>query len=221
MKKIKNRKAFMLMELIVVVAVIAILMAIIIPAAQKVLVSARKAKASTSMRQIAEAYSRYYNEHSIIPAATSAADMALKLAQAGEINNANAFIFPGDKAAAEVLAQEIYPLDANKYPWEAGKPLSVVLICNIMAGLAPEMVPVAYSRGLKDDGTWDATNGVYGTEGGFIAFLDGTVTWFTNLSEKKIPLGGSTGSGFDFGMPTILSEIGATALDGNVPAAAS
>jgi len=52
----------------------------------------------------------------------------------------------------------------------------------------PSTTPVAWTRGLKTDGTWASetasTPGVYGSKGGFIAFLDGHVTWYDNLRDE-------------------------------------
>jgi len=43
--------------------------------------------------------------------------------------------------------------------------------------------PLVWTRGLRRDGTWDAAKGVYGAEGGHIAFGDGHVEWHENTRD--------------------------------------
>ena len=44
------------------------------------------------------------------------------------------------------------------------------------------MTPVIYTRGLQTSGTWSATSGVYKDAGGFIAFLGGSVRFYTTTN---------------------------------------
>jgi prepilin-type processing-associated H-X9-DG protein len=45
--------------------------------------------------------------------------------------------------------------------------------------------PIAWTRGLNiTSGLWE--NGIYGSEGGFIAFLDGHAEWFDNTTDKLV-----------------------------------
>jgi prepilin-type N-terminal cleavage/methylation domain-containing protein len=182
MKIFSNRKAFALIELIVVVSIIAILMSIIIPVSQKVFTSARKSKAQAAMKQIAQTYCRYYQDNGYIPTATDTKGLIKTFAEEGELNNADLFIFPGDSKAATVLRENVCPwVDANDSPWTTGKQLSVALVGNIMKEVNQSTTPIAYSRGLGTNGKWTA-DGVWGTDGGFIGFLDGQVRWFKDLA---------------------------------------
>ncbi|MDR1366385.1 MAG: prepilin-type N-terminal cleavage/methylation domain-containing protein, partial [Puniceicoccales bacterium] len=151
MKILKKQKAFTLIELIVVVSIVVILMSIVIPGAQKVLANARKAKAQACMKQIAEAYCRYYQAHGYLPTGSSALTVIEEFAKEGELNNANLFVFPGDAQAAKVLREQIWPKDEDgKFPWESGKRLSVTLVrsTSAMKELNPSTTPVVFSRGL-------------------------------------------------------------------------
>jgi hypothetical protein len=69
-----------------------------------------------------------------------------------------------------------------KHPWEKGKHLSVALVGNITKAVDQATTPVVFSRGLGTDGKW-TQEGAWGTEGGFIGFLDGQVRWYKNLSD--------------------------------------
>jgi prepilin-type N-terminal cleavage/methylation domain-containing protein len=210
MKKIwnfKNRKAFTLIELIVVISVVVVLMSLVIPASQRVLINSRRAKARAQMKQIAETYCRFYQENNYIPNAGNSMDLAEKFAENGELNNAEVYIFPGDPKAATALRDTIYPLDGRA--WESGKQLSVCLIGNIATDVNVSTTPIVYSRGLQISGKWSQVDGVWGAEGGFIGFLDGQVRWFTDLAKGGGQLSIATGSTAN--IETALSGIG-TAL---------
>jgi hypothetical protein len=119
-----------------------------------------------------------------------------------KLNNANTFVFPGDRKAADILRENIWPL-GDEFAWEDGKHLSVCLIANITQ---------AFSRGLElYSGCWTQEDGVWGAEGGPVTFLDGEVRWYTDLSEGDGKLsvpGKSTGS-----MQTAVDVIGGKILD--------
>jgi type II secretory pathway pseudopilin PulG len=210
MKVLKSQKAFTLVELVIVVSIVILLMSIIIPSSQKVLSNARKSKAQSAMKQIAEAYCRYYQDNGYIPVVDSSVELAKKFAEDGELNNANLFIFPGDSRAAGVLRENIWPYDGS--PWESGKQLSVQLVGNIMKEVNQSTTPIAISRGLQDGGTW-SKDGVWGTDGGFIGFLDGQVRWYKNLTADDGKL--STDNGSTASINAIMTATGGRLLNTN------
>jgi prepilin-type N-terminal cleavage/methylation domain-containing protein len=197
MKALKNRKAFTLIELIIVVSVIAILMSIIIPSSQKGFTNARKTKA----------HCRYYQDNGFIPSAASSVDLAEKFAQEGELNNAGLFVFPGDSKAAAVSRENIWPLGKDTEPthaWETGKQLSVQLVGNIIKEVNQSTTPVVVSRGLTDTGVW-SRDGVWGTDGGFIGFIDGQVRWYKSIANKLSIETTSTSS-----ITAVMTDVGGT-----------
>jgi hypothetical protein len=50
----------------------------------------------------------------------------------------------------------------------------------------PATTPVVWTRGLRPDGTWDAEGGVYGSDGGYIAFLGGNVMFRRDLRSTPL-----------------------------------
>jgi type II secretory pathway pseudopilin PulG len=63
---------------------------------------------------------------------------------------------------------------------------SYCAICNIPTDADLSTTPIAYTRGLQDDGLWDKKYGIYGSTGGFIAFADGHVKWFDGDKPVKL-----------------------------------
>ena len=50
---------------------------------------------------------------------------------------------------------------------------------------APDSTPVMWTRGLKEDGTWDMELSPFDKKGGCILYLDGRVRWFDNLNSEE------------------------------------
>jgi hypothetical protein len=77
---------------------------------------------------------------------------------------------------------------------------SVLIAIDIPDSCQPNTTPIAWTRGVGTGGEWSSTNGVFGTKGGFIAFLDGKVKWFDNVVNKLMK----------YDMTTTVSKINST-----------
>lgn len=188
------RRAFTLVELLTVLAIIAVLTAILVPAVGKALRSARRTQAGANLRQIAIGYSLYASEtgQPRTITATSIYNWALTLAKGGGINEATLYYNGDDPLVAS---------DASTHPkmvaysdgsgnWSLnpdfdGFPLSVSVVSALAPGSDPSTTPVAWTRGLQSDGTWagaaSASPSPWNGDGGFVAFLDGHVEWYADL----------------------------------------
>jgi prepilin-type N-terminal cleavage/methylation domain-containing protein len=191
---VRERRAFTLIEILAVVAIIGILAAILLPSIGRAMETARRLKDASNMRQIAIAYVSYVRD----------GHDRNEIAQCKNVHEfANVLAKHKYLATPEVYFSETDPLVASSHlkkpkvigkasdgPWRPNAdfmkfPLSVVAIVNVSSNAPETTTPILYTRGLDiDSGRWkkDAT---YGEEGGFIAFLDGHVRFFHNVADGE------------------------------------
>ncbi|MDR1366387.1 MAG: prepilin-type N-terminal cleavage/methylation domain-containing protein [Puniceicoccales bacterium] len=193
----KRGKGFTLIELLIAIVIIGILMSLLIPAVNKIMENARRLKGLNSLKQIATAYTQYSNDDvngRNIDAGNSPTGIiwATKLAQAGYLNDPTVYCFSGDNGASRVLKKIIATSATTdgSDAWgsvpgtESDQEFSVWVISNVPTDAPAATTPIAFTRGLPADGKWP-NSGVYGTKGGYIAFLDGHVEWYDNLGTGE------------------------------------
>lgn len=201
---IRNRKGFTLIELLTVIAIIGILAAVLFPGVQGVMKAAKKSSAQTKLANIGKAYVNFNNSGSggkfvkyaawsltAPTAANSISDYAAVLAFNVDLNQAELWYVEADPAndtavlPKQVLigasgAQTINPAvstgsaDNGYISWTAYSPVSK----NIGTD-----TPLVWTRGLSTAGAWDATKGVWGSEGGHVVFGDAHVVWLANTTD--------------------------------------
>lgn len=187
----KNNKAFTLIETLIVIAIIATLIAITIPAASKALDSAKRSLAANNLRQIAIAYMLYTSTENQPIKAKNLYEWTRLFAESTDLNDAHLWYIKDDplvQMASDSLPDLIL-LPPNLHqerklnPDFAKTPLSLCIAANLPLESSPSTTPLAWTRGLQKNGRW-APDSPYKGKGGHIVFLDGHVKWFTSLTTS-------------------------------------
>jgi prepilin-type processing-associated H-X9-DG protein len=120
------------------------------------------------------------------------------------LNDPNVYISTGDKYASKVVTEYIVRGVDNTEGCNMQDPtcwttvintdfqinswrylFSYCTIGNLDGSVPLATTPLAFTRGLKTDGTWDEKYGLYGSKGGYVVFCDGHVTWFDGSKPAK------------------------------------
>ncbi|MDR2200489.1 MAG: type II secretion system GspH family protein [Puniceicoccales bacterium] len=190
-EKIKKGKAFTLIELAVVIAIIAILMAFVLPAIGNAVERAKKGSAENAMKQFAKAYLLYRQDKGDFPADATTANLeafATLLAREEYLNDPNFYILSVDSIPKPIRktildGQALVDKTATtSEAFPAPKKFSIEVIVGLSESCPENTTPIAYTRGLE--GSFWNGDAVFGAKGGYIAFLDGQVKWFADISGK-------------------------------------
>lgn len=189
-------RAFTLIEMLTVIAIIGILASILLPSVGQAIDRARRTKDANNLRQLAAAYISYlYNspDKYELDACDNLYKFASILAKHGYLSSPEMYYTRSDYLVSGHKTPRTVGMWSNN-TWKmsedfANHPLSVVVITNISLSAPASTTPIAYTRGLDHTtGTWREptgnNGGVYSSSGGFVAFLDGHVEFFSNLTEE-------------------------------------
>jgi hypothetical protein len=183
----------------------AIFLAILIPTVGKVRDTARRALDHAYLRQILQASLIWSSDHDgnlppahldldgnpDTPKEATIQAVAAALARDGGLNDQSMwFSLTDPHGGADTVAaaqdrrvwSETHGLDPafarqGAFAWDYATGLSLSL---------PSTTPVAWTRGLRTDGTWDPATAVYRGDGGWIAFLGGNVQFFRDLRSTPL-----------------------------------
>jgi prepilin-type N-terminal cleavage/methylation domain-containing protein len=200
------RHGFTLIELLTVIAIIGILAAIIIPTVGKVRATAQRAVDASNLREIGKAamiYAADNNDCLPDPLAAAAQQNVQAstnyfrwlglLGRAGTLNTAAVYFARNDPLFDGNAPPTVMdPDDATRRLVSAALQAKTPSF-EVVGGLKmsdPATTPIAFTRGLKSDGTWDAASGVYGAEGGHVVFLGGNVQFYPAVDSRLVGIDG-------------------------------
>ncbi len=195
MKKIlKASKAFTLIELLIVIAIIGVLASLIMPNITSVITRGDQVKAKNNGRSIAQAWMNYTRAGTRnIVAGNDIYEWAAVLAEKADLNEPSIWILDFDLPVMDKRAMGApMPVSvANKTGnnWQINPEFKAYPLSWEVANRAdpngPTGTPLVWSRGLKPSGDWDLETGVFKDSGGVIAFNDAHVEFYPSLRDEN------------------------------------
>lgn len=195
---------FTLVELLTVIAIIGVLAALVIPTLGTVREKAQRAVDANNLREIIKAAQLYAADHQerlpdpqLISNQVLAADELVWkwpgiLANDNLVTDPSFYFARNDPAFSGVLPPFILKPGSDRkelHPdFTTGRTLSWEFVGGVKMG-DPATTPVAYTRGLRADGTWSPSSGVYRDAGGFVGFLGGAVVFYPSTNPETHPPG--------------------------------
>jgi prepilin-type N-terminal cleavage/methylation domain-containing protein/prepilin-type processing-associated H-X9-DG protein len=220
----RSRKGLTLIELIAVIAIVVILASIVLPTANTVIQSARRAKAANQLRQIAVSIAQLSQENPTTLSLFNVNNVyafSAQFAYLTGINQACLFITEDDSALKNqafplVILNDINDVTSLNTTFEKAT-LSFAFSSKISPNASPSTTPIAWTRGLRLNGTWDPATSPYEGKGGHIVFLDGHVKWYKRL-DSTLPHNQLTRYGTNISTTSILEALppGACILETNI-----
>jgi hypothetical protein len=115
-------------------------------------------------------------------------------------NDPHAYISSGDKYASKIEHESICTIQNNAIIYTGAfsatsnfmssgstgmQRASYCVAVNLPAHVPLDTTPFGFTRGLREDGTWDETAGLYGSKGGYVVYCDGHTVWFDGSRPAK------------------------------------
>ncbi len=182
MKNKKASRAFTLVELLIVIAIIGVLAGLIYPALSKAMGAGSQVKSMNNAKNIAQAWITCDN----MIAARDIYEWAGILSKKGGLDDPRIWLLDFDPKVQEKIAEgSSMPVSiTEEYGEFRNFPMSWE-VANRTLKNAPAGTPLLWTRGLRVDGTWDPDIGVFQDQGGHIAFNDASVLWYVSLLDDN------------------------------------
>lgn len=187
----------LVLVLVVSIAAVGLVAAILIPTIGKVRETARRTVDASNLRQIAHASLQYAMDHGgslplrrpplepggpVDDASVTIHAIAAALARDGGLNDSSVWFATSDSHAIARAKPILLPDGTLDPEFAASTAFSLDYVTGVQISM-PGTTPIAWTRGLRRDGTWDAQGGIYGSDGGYVVYLGGAVTFHRDLSS--------------------------------------
>lgn len=220
----KTKRAFTLIELLTVIAILAILGAIIFPTVGQFRTLAKKSSDSSNLRNIVQAsqlFAAQNGERLVGPSqilgtggvtdveaggTNTLVDVAAILAYGGELTDPKSWVSANElnrnTGSGGLFKGTVDPVDGTTYTTGdyAASDFSFSYVTGLRTSDAAT-TPVVFTRKatLATPG-WAATD-PYGNDGGHVAFLGGNVSWYSDLTGELIAENGTAANNLNTAVP--------------------
>jgi prepilin-type N-terminal cleavage/methylation domain-containing protein len=200
-KRLGSRSGFTLIELLVVIAIIVLLMALLLPAIQKVREAANKMLCASNLRQIAIAAHNYHNDYSRLPLGQYGPPRPPgMLAGYGSASNVGQFYELLPYMEQDNLFKQFLMSNITKYPCPAAPPYPGGPWYNYTPNLLVAQAKLKMWICPSDTAYERPTNGVF-----IMMYIDGCTLWGLYYPN---PIGNTLGRTSYFGTMGAWDEAG-------------